>query len=162
MKKFIIAVTLLTIASSCYAENPYRERRRMRVRDADWCESDWGKGAGWEGAGIGRGWGLMERSKDIRELRRKIFKLKKFKMETIQENLKIDSKELAAIVENKMRELNLTTKTFDKLRKSAKNNRQRMVINRLENRFLKLQIWLKYMHEGCPRLKWEMGREAEK
>jgi hypothetical protein len=166
MKKIIMSVVLVTMAYACYAEKPYRERRRMRDKEGEWCGLGWDRGesrrAG-RGWGRGEGWGLKERSKDIRELRRKVFKLKQFKMKAIQDNLKIDSKELAEIVEKKMHELDLSSKTFDKLRESAKNNWQRMAINRLENRFLKLQMWLKYMHEGCPRLKWEEGpREVEK
>lgn len=139
MKKFLLAVAMLSIAYSCYAGTMKEQKKLRRL----------GEAKGWE-------WG----NKDIRDIRKKMRELKIFKWQTIQQNLKIDSKELSEIIDKKIKELKLSIKTFDKLRKSAKNNMQRIRINRLENKFLRLEMKLKFMREGCP--KWEKLRaEAE-
>lgn len=148
MKKFILlTAAAFLIGSSCYAvrdSKGYKERKRIGTSK----ETSWRKDTKWCP-------GL--KNKEIWAVRKKMFQLKKYKWEAIRTNLKIEPKELANQISAEMRKLGLSSRTFDKLRKSAKNNWERIKINKLEIKFLKMQMMLNLMSEEG-RLKWEKCR----
>ncbi len=142
MNKFLVAVAIVMIGSVCYAKNPPTNQRADSPSDS--------KTSPYPGF-LGRmGLRLNEKNKEIMDVRKKIFELKKFKWETMRQNLKIDAKEFANIINKKISDLKLSSKTFDSLRKSAKTDRERVCINKLENKFLRFQIMLKCIAEGLP------------
>ena len=151
MKKLFIIASIIAIGSFCYAKNPSLGTQtdnpsdRTRISRVMACPEWFAK---WE-------------NKDIMDARKKLFELKKFKWETIKENLKIESSELASIINQKISNLKLSNKTFDSLRKKAKNDRERICINRLENKFLKFQMMVKFIGEGCPKIQEWKKRQAE-
>ncbi|MFH1254085.1 MAG: hypothetical protein V1646_01490 [bacterium] len=142
MNKFLVAVAIIMIGSTCYAKNPPTARRS----DGPSTDSTSAR-PGFMGR---MGLDFKGENKAIMDTRKKLFELKKFKWETMRQNLKIDTKEFASIINKKISDLKLSNKTFDSLRKSAKTNRERMCINKLENKFLRFQMMLKFLGEGCP------------
>jgi len=142
MNKFLVAVAIVIIGSACYAKNPPTTRR------SDGPSAD---NTSARPAFMGRmGLGFEGKNKAIMDTRKKLFELKKFKWETMRQNLKIDTKEFASIINKKISDLKLSNKTFDSLRKSAKNNVERMAINKLENKFLRFEMMLKCIADGLP------------
>ncbi|KKQ11639.1 MAG: hypothetical protein WCS92_02985 [Candidatus Babeliales bacterium] len=148
MNKFLVAVAIVVIGGACYAKNPPTTRRSDGPST--------GSTSAYPGFMGRMGLGFEGKNKAIMDTRKKLFELKKFKWETMRQNLKIDTKEFAGIINKKIDDLKLSSKTFDSLRKSAKTNRERMCINKLENKFLRFQMMLKFLGEGCPALKEKM------
>ena len=142
MNKFLMAAAIVVIGSACYAKSPQLTRRSDEPSAA--------RTMAYPGIMEKMGWRFDGKNKAIMETRKKLFELKKFKWETMRQNLKIDNKEFANILNKKMNDLKLSNKTFDSLRKSAKTNMERMHINKLENKFLRFQMMLKFVAEGCP------------
>lgn len=103
---------------------------------------------------------VPEKSAAVLDLEKKLFELKKFKLETIRQNLKITPQTFSTIISSKINELGLSNSSFEALRTSAKNNadvakgnRERIMINELENKFLEIQIMIKRIVEGFPQAK---------
>lgn len=89
----------------------------------------------------------QEEKNQIREMQKKVRELKKFKLETIRQNLK-DSKTVIEIINKKITELNLTNAAFDSLRATTKKTKERMAINRMENQILQMKTTLKVLAKG--------------
>jgi hypothetical protein len=135
MKKFLMmAVAMVMIGGSCYSVG------HNSVCPSCKCSSE------------RAGKCFNGKNKAIRDVRNKLWELKKFKIETVRENLKIDSRELGNIISGKIHALGLSNKTFDHLRKSAKSDLELMRINKLQNKFLRFNMMVRVMSEGCPRL----------
>ncbi len=150
MNKFLVAVAIVMIGSTCYAKNPLINQRVNSPSDI--------KTSPYPGF-LGRSdLPLYEKNKEIMDVRKKIFELKKFKCETVRQNLKIDAKEFANIINKKISDLKLSSNTFDSLRKAAKTDGERVYINKLENKFLRFQIMLKCITEGLTEFE---GKEQE-
>lgn len=145
MKKILMAVAIVMIGSSCYAGNLRSSDTKPRPISMKHMED--------------KGKGMKEKNKAIMDVGKQLFELKKFKMETIHQNLKIDTKALADMLNKKINDLKLSNATFDSLRASAKNNMERMAINKLENKFIKFQMMLKGMAEGLPKFEEENPEE---
>ena len=141
MNRFLMSVALVMIGVSCYAGNIPSDRpsdgplatsprpifMKNMVR------------------------GMDGKNKAIMDVQKQLLELKKFKVETIRQNLKIDTKAFGDLINKKISDLKLSNATFDSLRTAAKSNMERMAINKLENKFLKFQMMLKVMVEGFPK-----------
>jgi len=101
-----------------------------------------------------------EKSAAVLDLEKKLFDLKKFKLETIRQYLKIAPQVFSGIINKKINELGLSDSSFDNLRAAAKKNpdvamgnRDRIAINELENKFLEIKRMIKHIAEGFPQPK---------
>lgn len=95
----------------------------------------------------------IETNKDLLNMHKKLFDLKRFKLETIRKNLRIDPKAFSNIINKKINELGLSNAAFDSLRKSVKSNKERIKINELENKFLEIQVMIEHIVQGFPQTK---------
>lgn len=149
VNKFLMSVALVMVGCSCYAGNIPSDR-----------PSDGPLATSPRPIFMKKmGMGMDGKNKAIMDVQKQLLELKKFKVETIRQNLKIDTKALGDIINKKISDLKLSNATFDSLRTAAKDNMERMAINKLENKFLKFQMMLKIMIEGFPK---DEGKRSKK